>query len=195
MVASASLTARIVPALRLDLTPSLTVVESHRQYITEVDDGENAMTFGPRYIFGHLHRREAALELRATWSLSPDLVLTLYAQPFASVGRYSELGELPTAGSGDIRWYASTSHVSAMRQIDDTIPFQIAEPDFTVVSLRSTAVLRWELRPGSTLFVVWQQSRGGVAQPVAQPLHAVLPDVATQSAIHTFAIKLSYWFG
>ncbi len=195
VIASATLSARIVPALRLDLTPSLTVVESHRQYVTEVDDGENAMTFGPRYIFGHLHRRETALELRATWSLSPDLALTLYAQPFASVGRYSELGELAAAGSGDLRWYANTSHAGAMRQIDDPIPFSIAEPDFTVVSLRSTAVLRWELRPGSTLFVVWQQSRGGVSTPVAQPLHSVLPDVATQSAIHTVAIKLSFWFG
>src|SRR5262249_55853082 len=154
-----------IPALRLDLSPSLTLVESHRQYVTEVDDGENAMTFGPRYIFGHLHRREAALELRATWSLSPDLVLTLYAQPFASVGRYSELGELPAAGRADLRWYASTSHAGAMRQIDDTTSFSITEPDYTVVSLRSTAVLRWEFRPGSTLYLVWQQSRGGTTVP------------------------------
>ena len=195
VIASASLTVRIVPALRLDLTPSLTVVETHRQYVTEVDDGENAMTFGPRYIFGHLDRREAALGLRATWSLSPDLVLTLYAQPFASVGRYTELGELAAAGSADLRGYGRTSHEGTMRQIDDGTPFQIAEPDFTVVSLRSTAVLRWELRPGSTLFLVWQQSRGGVTEPVAQPLHSALPEVATQPAIHTFAIKLSYWFG
>src|SRR5262249_17016247 len=58
VTASAPLGARIVPALPLDLTPSLPVVETPRQYVTEVDDGENAMTFGPRYIFGHLHRRE-----------------------------------------------------------------------------------------------------------------------------------------
>jgi len=47
----------------------------------------------------------AALELRATWSLSPDLVLTLYAQPFVSVGRYNGRDELAAAGSRDVRWY------------------------------------------------------------------------------------------
>ena len=47
------------------------------------------------------------------------------------------------------------------------------QPDFTVVALRSTAVLRWELRPGSTLFVVWQQSRGGTSEPVARTLHEI----------------------
>ena len=72
--------------------------------------------------------------------------------------------------------------------------FSIDEPDFTVASLRSTAVLRWELTPGSTLFVVWQQSRQG-SDPRSQPLHAAAPDVVTQPGIHSLAIKLSYWFG
>ncbi len=70
----------------------------------------------------------------------------------------------------------------------------IDEPYFTVASLRSTAVLRWQLAPGSTLFVVWQQSRQGAAAG-SQPLHSAAPDVVTQPGIHTFAIKLSYWFG
>ncbi len=56
-------------------------------------------------------------------------------------------------------------------------------------------MLRWEPRPGSTLFVVWQQQRGGNAATLAQPLHTVAPDVFTQAAIHTFAVKLSWWFG
>ena len=72
--------------------------------------------------------------------------------------------------------------------------FLIDEPDFTVLSLRSTAVLRWELSPGSTLFLVWQQSRQG-SDPRAQPLHTAAPDVVTQPGVHSLAIKLSYWFG
>ena len=39
-------------------------------------------------------------------------------------------------------------------------PFTIADPDFTSRSLRGTAVVRWEYRPASALFVVWQQDRG-----------------------------------
>jgi len=194
--ASASATSRVVPSLRLDLTPSLTWTQTRRQYVATVTDaGGGEATFGARYLFGQLHRREAALELRATWSLSPDLVLTLYAQPFVSVGRYDRLGELTAAGSRDVRWYGAAPHVQATRQITDAATgFSIDEPDFTVTSLRSTAVLRWELTPGSTLFVVWQQARQG-SDPRAQPLRSAAPDVVTQPGIHTLAIKLSYWFG
>ncbi|HMG57501.1 MAG TPA: hypothetical protein VK601_28570, partial [Kofleriaceae bacterium] len=83
----------------------------------------------------------------------------------------------------------------AMRAITDgAAGFAIDEPDFTVVSLRSTAVLRWELSPGSTLFVVWQQSREG-RDTRAQTLHGAAPDAVTAPGVHSLAIKLSYWFG
>jgi hypothetical protein len=194
--ASASAASRVTPALRLDLTPSLTWIETRRQYVATVSDaGGGDRTFGARYLFGELHRKEAALELRATLSLSPDLVLTLYAQPFVSVGRYDRLGELAAAGSDDVRWYDATLRAGETRAISDgATGFSIGEPDFTVASLRSTAVLRWELMPGSTLFIVWQQDRQG-ATTRAQPLHAAVPDVTAQPGTHTVAIKLSYWFG
>ena len=195
VVASLTLSTRITPALRLDVTPSLSITETHRQYVATVAGG-GVDTYGSRYLFGHLERKEAAIELRATWSLSPDLVLTLYAQPFASVGRYDQIGELMRAGDDDVRWYDATLHGGDMRTIlDGTEMFSISEPDYRVASLRSTAVLRWELAPGSTLFIVWQQARGGVPQQPTQPLHATLPDIFTQAALHTLAIKLSYWFG
>jgi hypothetical protein len=196
VIGSLSLAARITPALRLDLIPSLTIVETERQYVATVEDaGGGAGTYGARYLFGHLHRKEAALELRTTWSLSPDLVLTLYAQPFVSVGRYDRIGELVAAREADVRWYATAVHDGDMRTIADDVTFSIKEPDFRVASLRSTAVLRWELAPGSTLFIVWQQLRGGVPLLPAQTLQSTLPETLTQPAIHTLAIKLSYWFG
>ena len=159
VIASAALTLRATPALRLDLTPSFTRVETHRQYVT---------TLGDQYIFGHLHRTDAAIEMRATWSLSPDLVATLYAQPFLSIGNYDALGYLPSPGSYDLTWFEPGTE-------------PVAKPDYRVVSLRSTAVVRWEFRPGSILYVVWQQARA------AEHLE--------QNGVHTFAVKLSYWFG
>ena len=122
-------------------------------------------------------------------------MVTLYAQPFVSVGRYDRIGELVAARTDDVRWYATAVHDDASRTIVDDTAFSIAEPDYRVASLRSTAVLRWELAPGSTLFVVWQQLRGGVPLVPTQPLHSTLPEAFTGSALHTLAIKLSYWFG
>ena len=197
VIASMSLATRVTPALRLDVTPSLTIVESHRQYVATVTDGGGGDdTFGARYVFGHLERKEASMSLRATWSLSPILVMTLYAQPFVSVGRYDALGELAAAGSSDVRWYDTAVHDGANRAIvDGGNSFSIGEPDYSIASLRSTAVLRWEPKPGTTLYVVWQQARGGVTSPISQPLHGAVPEVFTESAIHTLAVKLAYWFG
>jgi hypothetical protein len=122
-------------------------------------------------------------------------IITLFAQPFVSVGRYSRLGELAAAGSDQVHWYDATAHAHANRAITDGANgFSIAEPDFTVMSLRSTAVLRWEPTPGTTLYVVWQQSRAG-SDTFAQPLHAATPGVITAPGTHTLAIKLAYWFG
>jgi hypothetical protein len=39
--------------------------------------------------------------------------------------------------------------------------FNLTNRDFNVRELRSNAVFRWEWRPGSTLFLVWQQTRSG----------------------------------
>ncbi|MFT3691645.1 MAG: DUF5916 domain-containing protein [Kofleriaceae bacterium] len=197
VIASITGATRITPALRLDLAPTLTWLENKRQYVATVTDaGGGEDTYGARYIFGHLHRHEAALQLRATWSLSPDLVFTAYAQPFISSGSYDQIGELADPDTGFVRWYGNQFHTGATRTIvDGPNAFSVDEPDYSIASLRSTAVLRWEFRPGSTLYIAWQQQRGGIPIYVAQPLHSTLGDAFTQSAIHTLALKLSYWFG
>ena len=38
-------------------------------------------------------------------------------------------------------------------------PVTISDQSFNFRSLRANVVLRWEYRPGATLFVVWQQGR------------------------------------
>lgn len=199
IVASIWLTLRATPALRLDLQPTLTLLTSSRQYVDAIDgSGGGAATYDTRYVFGHLDRREASAVLRATWALTPQLAMTLYAQPFLSIGRYSQLGELTAAGSGDVRWYTDVSSdpITAQRTISDGgASFTLAEPSYTLASLRSTAVLRWEFHTGSSLYVVWQQQRGGNSTPAVQSFRGAAPGVITDPAIHTLAVKLSYWFG
>ncbi len=42
---------------------------------------------------------------------------------------------------------------------DGAADLTFTDRDFNLRSLRSTAVLRWEYRPGSTIFVVWQHQQ------------------------------------
>ena len=73
--------------------------------------------------------------------------------------------------------------------------FRFGNPDFNFRSLRGNAVLRWEYRPGSTLFLVWTQQRSDTApfgdfdfRRDRQALFRATPD-------NIFLVKVSYWLG
>ena len=60
-------------------------------------------------------------------------------------------------------------------------------------SFRSNVVLRWEWRPGSTLYVVWQQNR---ESRVSEGEHVGLGDLfdsLTASGDNIFAVKTTLW--
>jgi hypothetical protein len=75
--------------------------------------------------------------------------------------------------------------------------------DFNTRSLRSNAVFRWEWRPGSTLFVVWQQNRSGslAASDPDNPYSRVgnfrlgrdTSDLFDAHPDNILMIKASYW--
>jgi hypothetical protein len=72
-------------------------------------------------------------------------------------------------------------------------PFSIDNPDFSVRSLRGNAVFRWEYRPGSTLFLVWTQSRSSSDASGefdlgrdSRALTATRPD-------NIFLVKMNWW--
>ncbi|MAW62362.1 MAG: hypothetical protein CL473_00095, partial [Acidobacteria bacterium] len=77
--------------------------------------------------------------------------------------------------------------------VDGNSSFALANRDFNIRSFRSNVVLRWEWRPGSTLFVVWQQNR---ASREAQGSHVGFGDLfesLTASGDNIFALKTTLW--
>jgi len=76
---------------------------------------------------------------------------------------------------------------------DGGASFTVSNSDFNVRSFRSNLVLRWEWRPGSTLYLVWQQDRSSSSPlgDLVRPLS--LFDGIAVSGNNFLAIKLSYW--
>ena len=56
-------------------------------------------------------------------------------------------------------------------------------------------MFRWEFRPGSTLFLVWQQSRQGVANIGDFALGRDFGEVFRNPATNVLALKMTYWLG
>ncbi|WNG50778.1 carbohydrate binding family 9 domain-containing protein [Archangium minus] len=192
---TASLTLQPHRRLRLGIEPNASLYTDGMQYVDTLEGGR-AETYGHRYIFGSVQRREVALRLRANLFLTPDLSLEAYAEPFASSGTFGSFGELERAGGRSLRRYGSFTRLAdgGLEVADGDSSFQLYDPDFNIRSFRSNVVLRWEWRPGSTLFLVWQQDRYmGLAR--GNPLAPrSLGDALSSPGGHTFALKLNWWF-
>jgi uncharacterized protein DUF5916 len=134
------------------------------------------------YAFAHLDQRTVAVTARVNYTVSTTLSLQAYGQPFASWGNYSDGRELadPRAAAYGDRFK----------------PFAMAGAPGGVNSrqFNGNIVLRWEYRPGSTLFAVWTQGRQGfTSTPGRGTAIANLRDIFDQPADNTFLIKVSHW--
>lgn len=169
-----------------------------RQYVLSRSGGP-AATFDRRYVFAYVDRSELSARLRVNFAVTPDLTLETYLEPFASAGRYYDFGELAAARSRDLRTYGTDGTTVSQNAdgshtvTDGADQFVIPNLDFDVRSLRSNVVVRWEWRPGSTLYLVWQQNR-----------FQRLPSARTVGVNQVFdafgtpgdnflALKVSYW--
>jgi hypothetical protein len=148
------------------------------QWVGQVTDSAN------HYVFGHLEQTTVALTERFNYTLTPNLSIQLYAQPFVSAGDYSAFKQIVNARSID---YSSRFSPYAY----DTVAN--GDPNFNVKSFRTTNVLRWEYKPGSTLFVVWQQARENDAVPGGFRFGRDVHDIFGVAPRNVFLVKFAYW--
>ena len=169
-----------------------------RQYLT-TEEGGRDVTFGERYIFGFIERSEIAAPIRINYSFTPDLSLEVYAEPFASSGLYSSIGELAAPQTFDLRLYGTDGTTIERDEdgdyavTDGDDQFTIANPDFNDLSFRSNLVLRWEWRPGSTLFVVWQANRSDFLDDGTAVGPGSLFNAFSSPGDNVLSVKLTYW--
>jgi hypothetical protein len=132
-----------VTNLSLAVGPSYSRSHSRAQFLGSVADPGANETFGRRYLFAELRQETVSMVTRVDLIFRPGLTLQVYAQPFIATGDYGATEELLAP--------RTFSFVPS--------PVDAGDRDFNFRSLRGNAVLRWEWRPGSTLYVAWQQAR------------------------------------
>ena len=71
--------------------------------------------------------------------------------------------------------------------------FTLGNGDFNSISFRSNLVFRWELRPGSTLFLVWQQNLSQFSNDGRSVSTGDLLDTFSAPGSNILAVKMSYW--
>ena len=157
-------------------------------------------------MFAKLRQTEVAFETRVNWTFTPTLSLQFYAQPLLSANQFRDYKELRAPGTYDFAVYGRdqgsiTPDAGGGFTVDPdgtgaAGTFTVADQSFNFRSLRANLVLRWEYRPGATLFLVWQQSRSNQADGVGDfDLGRDFRSLRTTAADNLLAVKLSYWLG
>ncbi len=151
------------------------------QYVGTVAGTGNTTTYGSDYLFAPLQQTEISFVTRLNVTFTPKLSLETYVQPFISSGDYRGFTQLARPGSYEFLQRQDLAGA------DESV-------DFNFRSLRGNAVLRWEWRPGSTLYLAWQQVRADYASGIGdfdlgrdrRALFAARPD-------NILVLKASYW--
>jgi hypothetical protein len=198
----------IKPSARVTINtgPQLMRSRTVAQYVTSTTDATAAATYGGRYVFGRLAQTQLSLPTRATVVLTRNMSVQVYAQPLLAEGDYSRFGELAaprtysfrTYGTGDSSIAYDPHGNSYTVSPDEAVmapTFTFTNPDFNTKSLRLNAVLRWELRPGSTLYAVWTRQQQDDRYPGDFKAGRDAGALFSAPGNDVFMVKLAYWIG
>jgi hypothetical protein len=192
--------------VRLSFGPSFGRFHNVSQFVAGVTDPLASATYGRRAVFATLDQRELALETRLDWTFSPRMSLQLYLQPLISAGEYTSYKEFARPGTFEFDVYGrdagtiTRDDATAEFTVDPdgagpAAAFNFPDQNFNFRSLLANVVFRWEYRPGSTIFLVWQQSRSGAAGIGDFSFRRDFDAIFSNPAVNAFAVKMTYWLG
>jgi hypothetical protein len=141
---------------------------------------------------------------RVNYNITPDISIQYYGSPFVSSGIYDNFRHTLQAGSKDVDERTQefrTDEISynpATNQYHITVPaenYSFSRPDFSFREFRSNLVARWEYRPGSTIYVVWENRRQSRESIYFSDLGHNFNEIMQSDPVNIFMIKMSFWLG
>ncbi len=193
-----ALTIRPTDALNIRLIGSVEKSFNEMQYIGTAEfNNEN------RYIIGKINQTVYDFSLRLTYVLTPNLSIQYWGQPFAATGTYSNFKRVTnsTAEKYDERftplsatYNEDNQNIEIDENGDNLVDYTIGKPDFNFAQFRSNMVLRWEYTPGSTLFLVWNQSRSDAASLDRNSYDHLYGSLFDRTPHNIFLVKYTYRF-
>jgi hypothetical protein len=187
--------------LSLSLSPSVSSDKTKLQYVDTVDAPD-----GNRYIFASLNQKTVGITVRLNLSITPDLSIQFYGQPFISAGKYSEFKHItqPRAEMFEDRYHLFQQNEIYYNVNEETFfvnetqnssaDYSFGNPDFNFLQFRSNLVLRWEYLPCSTIYLVWSQGRTGTEPSGDFSFANDLRSLFSIKPHNVFLIKFTYRF-
>lgn len=187
--------------LNITFSPSFRKSFDELQYVTQTSYGAD-----DRYIFASIEQKTVNMSFRVNFNLKPDLTLQYWGQPFIASGRYYDLKHItdPMASGYNDRFsvystgqseLVNDEYYSIDENIDGIEDYTFDKPDFNVKEFLSNLVIRWEYNPGSSVYLVWSQTRSGYSSSGAMDYYDDMGDLFRFRPHNIFLVKFSYRFG
>jgi hypothetical protein len=154
--------------LLLSVSPSYGFEHDATQYVD--------LTTDDRRIFSQLDQHSFQIGTRVEWTATSRVSFQLYTQPLIATGAYYGFKELAEPRTGS---YFSSNYSG--------------NPDFDFRSVRASAVARWEFRPGSAVYLVWNENRSDTTSNGDFRLGRDLRAIKGAPSHDVFLVKVSYW--
>jgi hypothetical protein len=188
-------------SLSLSFEPQYSTTDSKMQYVSEATMGSES-----RYLFAEINQKTIYLTFRINYTINPELTIEYYGQPFISAGKYSNFKRVTDPGADRFadRYHLFTGSEINLNAADNvyyidedhngSADYSFGNPDFNFRQFRSNMVVRWEYKPGSTLYLVWSQGRTGTASDGLFRFGDDMKDLFKVVPHNVFLVKFSYWF-
>jgi hypothetical protein len=193
------LTLKPINTLLISFIPAYTIGNSGLQYVST-----SSYNGDPRYIMASLDRRVIEMAMRVNVSLTPEISLQYYAQPFIFAGHYDAYKRVTdpradlyanrfhTFGPDEITYNEGLNVYFVDENHDGVSDYGFYKPDFHFLQYRSNLVFRWEYNTGSSLYLVWSQGRTGYGMDGAMQFDDYLGELRKTGSRNDFMLKVSY---
>ncbi|MEQ8925611.1 MAG: DUF5916 domain-containing protein [Fulvivirga sp.] len=192
------LTLRPTNALNVNITGSVSWSSNELQYVTtkELNNTE-------RYLVANIDQTIYNVSLRVTYVITPNLSVQYWGQPFAASGKYSNFKQITNGSASEYRDRFQVLNTSMAEDADEisidengdgVTDYSIDNPNFNFAQFQSNMVLRWEYIPGSTLFLVWTQSRDESPSTNRYSFDHLYNSLFDKYPNNVFLIKYTYRF-
>ncbi len=193
---------RPLKSLSFQMSPGYTWYSNDLMYVNQVD-----YTNEKRYIMAHIDRNTVNMQLRINYNITPDLTIQYWGQPFIATGEYSQFSHITDSkaevltdryhiyNENQISYDESNEMYIIDENIDGLTDYSFEKPDFNVKEFLSNFVVRWEYRPGSTIYLVWSQTRNHYVNDGAFDFENDVENLFSEGANNIFLVKFSYRFG
>jgi hypothetical protein len=199
----------------VELGPEFSIETDGKQPVSNTDVLSYEPTFGNRYLFGDLDRKSFGLSTRVNVTFTPYLSLEIFAQPLITAvdyvtykqleapetfdfdvfdeGVYSESGGQEFCQGGRICRNEDDQFVDF--DGDGVADYTFMDEDFNERSLLGNLVLRWEFRPGSAIFLVWQHEQLERVNVGDFDFGRDIGALFSAPSSDTLILKVDYWLG